>query len=99
MEEKYITKLLNFSSDIMCNAKELIITKEQAKGIIKELEQDYIPKALIKLEIEKFKKIIEEKRIENITIGNATKYDYLIIGKRDGLQEILNRSDIKEKTI
>ena len=51
MEEKYITKLLNFSSDIMCNAKELIITKEQAKGIIKELEQDYVPKAIIKLEM------------------------------------------------
>lgn len=98
MEEKYINKILNFSNDIIGKGEELIINKEQAKGIIKELEQDYIPKAIIKLEIEKFNKIIEEKRIENIEIGNATKYDYLIIGKRDGLQEILKRSDYKEKT-
>lgn len=95
MEEKYINKLLNFSNDIICNAEELVITKEQAKGIIKELEEDYVPKAIINLEIEKLNKTIEEKRIENIIIGNATKYDYLIIGKRDGLKEILKRSDIK----
>lgn len=30
MEEKHINKILNFSSDIICNAKELVINKKQA---------------------------------------------------------------------
>lgn len=98
MEQKYINKILNFSNNIIGRGEELIINRKQAKGIIKELEQDYVPKAIIKLEIEKLNKIIEEKRIKNIAIGNATKYDYLIIGKRDGLQEILKRRNFKEKT-
>lgn len=74
MEEKYITKLLNFSSDIICNAKELVITKEQAKGIIKELEQDYVSKKVIetylKEEQEKFNTYKKEsKENENLKLG------------------------------
>ena len=74
MEEKCITKLLNFSSDIMCNAKELIITKEQAKGIIKELEQDYVSKKVIEIYLKEeqerfdvYKK--ESKENENLKLG------------------------------
>lgn len=61
MEDKYINKLLNFSNDIICNAEELVITKEQAKRIIKELEQDYVPKAVIRLEIAELKEQLKEK--------------------------------------
>lgn len=42
MEEKYINKILNFSDENICPEKELIISKEQAKKIIKELRKDYI---------------------------------------------------------
>lgn len=57
-----MTKLLTFSNDIIGRGEELIINREQAKGIIKELEQDYVPKAIIKLEVEKLKKKQEEMR-------------------------------------
>ncbi len=55
MEEKYINKILNFADENICFAKELVINKEQAKKIIKELEEDYIPNAIIKLKIEEYK--------------------------------------------
>lgn len=74
MEEKYMTKLLTFSNDIIGRGEELIINKEQAKGIIKELEQDYIPKKVIEIylkeEQERFdvcKK--ESKKNENLKLG------------------------------
>lgn len=91
MEEKYITKLLNFSSDIMCNAKELVITKEQAKGIIKELEQDYIPKAVIRLKIANLKKRINEiNKIDSIEEFTSKQYEQQgIICKIYTLKELL----------
>lgn len=53
--------------------------------------ENSIPKEIIK---EKYKqtnaeviKIREENRIKN----NATKYDYLVVGKRDVLKELLER--------
>lgn len=55
MEEKYINKILNFADENICFAKELVINKEQAKKIIKELEEDYIQNAIIKLKIEEYK--------------------------------------------
>ena len=55
MEEKYINKILNFADENICSAKELVINKEQAKKIVKELEEDYIPNAIIKLKIEEYK--------------------------------------------
>lgn len=55
MEEKYINKILNFSDENICAAKELIINKEQAKKIIKELQEDYTPNAIIKLKIAEYK--------------------------------------------
>lgn len=56
MEEKYINKILNFADENICSAKELVINKEQAKKIVKELEEDYIPNAIIKLKIAEYKK-------------------------------------------
>lgn len=61
MEEKYINKILNFSNEIINNAKELIVNKEEAKRLIKELEQDYVPKVIINLEIVNLKEQIREK--------------------------------------
>lgn len=55
MEEKYINKILNFADENICSAKELVINKEQAKKIVKELEEDYIPNAIIKLKIAGYK--------------------------------------------
>lgn len=86
MEEKYMTKLLNFSSDIICNAEELVITKEQAKGIIKELEQDYVPKAIIKLEIKKLK----DKLNIIYNLYGASDYEFIKLeAKIQILQELL----------
>lgn len=55
MEEKYINKILNFADENICSTKELVINKEQAKKIVKELEEDYIPNAIIKLKIAEYK--------------------------------------------
>lgn len=89
MEEKYINKILNFSDKNINNAEELIINKEQAKKIVKELEEDYIPKAIIKLVIANYKKAIEERDYD--------KLRYSIVETNiaiDVLQEL-----IKEKNI
>ncbi len=48
MKEKYINKILNFSSDIICNAEEIVINKEQVKGIVKELQENYMQKTVIR---------------------------------------------------
>lgn len=55
MKEKYINKILNFSDENICTEKELIVNKEQAKKIIKELQEDYTPNAIIKLKIAEYK--------------------------------------------
>ena len=89
MEEKYINKILNFADENISKAEELIINKEQAKKIIKELEEDYIPKAIIKLVIANYKKAIEERDYD--------KLRYSIVETNiaiDVLQEL-----IKEKNI
>ena len=62
MEEKYINKILNFSDENICTAKELVINREQAKKIVKELQEDYTPNAIIKLKIAEQKK--EYKKLE-----------------------------------
>ncbi len=95
MEEKYITKLLNFSSDIMCNAKELIITKEQAKGIIKELEQDYVPKAIIKLEIKKLENKQEEMTRKKHNTDNIN--DCYLYG--DEAQKAMYQKEVLEELL
>lgn len=55
MEEKYINKILNFVDENINTAKELVINKEQAKGIIKEIQEDYTPNAIIELKIAEYK--------------------------------------------
>nr|DAO95550.1 MAG TPA: hypothetical protein [Caudoviricetes sp.] len=66
MEEKYINKILNFSDKNINNAEELIINKEQAKNIVKELQEDYVPKAIIKLIIAEYKKAIQEQDYDKL---------------------------------
>lgn len=57
MEEKYIDRILTFSDENLCIAKELVINREQAKKIVKELQEDYIPNAIIRLKIAEYKEI------------------------------------------
>lgn len=64
MEEKYINKILNFADENINTAKELVINKEQAKGIIKELQEDYIPVAIINLQIAELKEKIKSNEKE-----------------------------------
>lgn len=75
MEEKYIDKILNFADENINSAKELVINKEQAKELLKELEQDYVPKAIINLTIaelkEKYNQVVNE-------INNQEVIDQLI---------------------
>ena len=75
MEDKYINKILNFADENINSAKELVINKEQAKELLKELEQDYVPKAIINLTIaelkEKYNKVVNE-------INNQEVIDQLI---------------------
>lgn len=55
MEDKYINKILNFADKNINTAKELVINKEQAKELLKELQEDYTPNAIIKLKIAEYK--------------------------------------------
>ena len=74
MEEKYINKILNFADENICSAKELVINKEQAKKIIKELEEDYIPNAIIKLKIAEYK----ERKAKRNDIESEIRLDVKI---------------------
>ena len=56
--------------------------------VLEELNNS-IPKQYIQEKIEKLNKEINEIRKVNRFDNNATKYDYLIIGKRDILEELL----------
>lgn len=88
MEEKYINKILNFSDENINNAEELIINKEQAKKIVKELQEDYVPKAVIKLIIAEYKKAIKEQ--------NYDKLRYSVVETNiaiDILQELLKKGE------
>ncbi len=64
MEDKYINKILNFSDKNICKAEELVINKEQAKKLIDELHEDYIPKAIINLEMVELKEKMELNKKE-----------------------------------
>lgn len=66
MGEKYINKILNFSDENINNAEELIINKEQAKELVKELQEDYVPKAVINLMIAEYKNAIKEQNYDNL---------------------------------
>ena len=83
MEDKYINKILNFSDEIINNAKELVINKEQAKEIIKELKQDYVPKALINIEIVHLK---EQKKEKDKTLDEMNS----VIKKQQGTETDLD---------
>lgn len=83
-----MTKILTFSNDIIGRGEELIINREQAKGIIKELEQDYIPKAVIKLEIAELK-----AKNNLLEIVNACKED--IENNNNDITAVLDLKDLK----
>ena len=89
MKQKYINKILNFSSDIIGRGEELIINREQAKGIIKELEQDYISKAEIRLEIAELKEILSH-------YGEYTKLNIL---EKTNVDILNNRIEMLQKFI
>ena len=48
MEKSYINNILNFADENINTAQNLIITKEEAKKIIEELNKNYIPKKIVK---------------------------------------------------
>ena len=48
MEKSYINNILNFSDGNINTAQNLIITKEEAKKIIEELNKNYIPTKIVK---------------------------------------------------
>ena len=52
MEKSYINNILNFADENINTAQNLIITKEEAKEIIKELNKNYIPKKIVKIKME-----------------------------------------------
>ena len=52
MEKSYINNILNFANENINTAQNLIITKEEAKEIIKELNKNYIPKKIVKIKME-----------------------------------------------
>lgn len=95
MEQKYINKILNFSNDIISKGEELIITKEQAKGIIKELEQDYVPKAIIKLEIKKLENKQEEMTRKKHNTDNIN--DCYLYG--DEAQKAMYQKEVLEELL
>lgn len=48
MKKSYINNILNFADENINTAQNLIITKEEAKKIIEELNKNYIPKQKVK---------------------------------------------------
>ena len=52
MEKSYINNILNFADENINTAQNLIITKEEAKKIIEELNKNYIPKKIVKIKME-----------------------------------------------
>lgn len=52
MEKSYINNILNFANENINTAQNLIITKEEAKKIIEELNKNYIPKKIVKIKME-----------------------------------------------
>lgn len=81
MDEKYINKILTFSDDIIGRAEELTINRNQAKSIIKELEEDYMPKAIINLKITELKREYKQALEENSTKAFILKCQIEILEK------------------
>lgn len=52
MKKSYINNILNFADKNINTAQNLIITKEEAKKIIEELNKNYIPKKIVKIKME-----------------------------------------------
>ena len=52
MEKSYINNILNFADENINTAQNLIITKEEAKKIIEELNKNYIQKKIVKIKME-----------------------------------------------
>ena len=48
MKKSYINNILNFANENINTAQNLIITKEEAKKIIEELNKNYIPTKIVK---------------------------------------------------
>lgn len=59
MEKSYINNILNFADENINTAQNLIITKEEAKEIIEELNKNYIPKKIVKIKMEELNKDIK----------------------------------------
>lgn len=85
MEEKYINRILNFADENICFAKELVINKEQAKKIIKELQEDYTPNAIIRLKIAELKEEYKTELEKNSTRAFILKCQITIL--QDLLEE------------
>lgn len=80
MEKSYINNILNFADENINTAQNLIITKEEAKKIIEELNKNYIPKKIVKIKMEEL----------NNDIKNGDEIEAIFkIKQQQILQEIL----------
>lgn len=79
MEEKYINKILSFADENTC----LVITREQARKIVKELEKDYTPNAIINLKIAECK----ERKAKCNDIESEIRLDVKIRAYEELLEE------------
>lgn len=67
MKKSYINNILNFANENINTAQNLIITKEEAKKIIEELNKNYIPKKIVKIKMEELNNDIKNgDEIESI---------------------------------
>ena len=66
----------------ICGTKDLEIVLQALKNSI--------PKKKIEEKYNFYKNKVEELRKSNINHCNATKYDYLYVGKKDAYEEMLN---------
>lgn len=76
-----------YDDNKICNA-DLIISLETAKTIL-----NYIDNSISKKKVEEkykfYKSKLDDIRKSNIEYNNATKYDYLIVGRKDAYEELL----------
>lgn len=85
MEQKYINKILNFADEHICFSEELVINKGQAKEMLKELQEDYMPKAIIRLKIAELK---EEYKTE---IEKNSRRAFILKCQITILEELIER--------
>lgn len=70
---------------------------EEGQEFIKAIEtvltalENSIPRQVIENKLQLAEKEVEKIREQNIKYNNATKYDYLEVGKRDAYKELLER--------